>query len=386
MVSSAWSTLVSGSSAYKVSVRLKSVLQQLLHWNKYHFGKTQTNISSLIQQLQSLQGQASLSSEDQATEFSICKDLESMMHCEAMLWAQKSQHMWLLQGDRNSKFFHALVKGRRVKQTVIKLRDDQGNWIIDYADLEQLAISNFQSVYSANDLPSSQDIQSTLQHIPIPSLSADHISHLQSPISALEVEEALFQMKPDRTPGPDGLPVLFFQSFRHIVKHDVTAAALTFFSSGYLLKEFNHTFITLIPKCDHPQSIKDFRPISLCDVFQKIISKVMVNRLQPILQDLIAPTQNGFIRGRSINDNIFVTNFFWGFKNDRPTMHLLKQPILHLPKHCGGLGIKSFHFMNQALLAKQFWRLTQNQNSLFAKWTLSKYFKGNIEQQPRSTS
>lgn len=74
------------------------------------------------------------------------------------------------------------------------------------------------------------------------------------------------------------------------------------------MKDFNHTLITLIPKCDHPQSIKDFRPISLCNVFQKLISKVMVNRLQPLLQDLIAPTQNGFIKGRSINDNIFLAS------------------------------------------------------------------------------
>lgn len=74
-------------------------------------------------------------------------------------------------------------------------------------------------------------------------------------------------MKPDKTPGPDGLSVLFFQTFWHIIREDVTTASLTFFSSGYILKDFNHTLITLIPKCDHPQSIKDFRPISLCNVF-----------------------------------------------------------------------------------------------------------------------
>lgn len=59
---------------------------------------------------------------------------------------------------------------------------------------------------------------------------------------------------------------------------------------------------------DHPQTIRDFRPISLCNVFQKIVSKVIVNRLQPILQDLIAPAQSGFVKGRNINDNIFLAS------------------------------------------------------------------------------
>lgn len=115
-------------------------------------------------------------------------------------------------------------------------------------------------------------------------------------------------MKPDKTPGADGLPVLFFQRFWHLIQEQVTNAMMVFFNTGYILKDFNHTLITLIPKSDSPQSIKDFRPISLCNVFQKIISKVIVNRLQPIMQDLIAPTQNGFIKGRSTNDNIFLAS------------------------------------------------------------------------------
>lgn len=83
--------------------------------------------------------------------------------------------------------------------------------------------------------------------------------------------------------------------------------------------------------------------------------------------------------------NTVVTNFFWGFKQDKPAM-LLRKHFLFLPKHQGGLGIKSFSIMNQALLAKQFWCLSQNPSSLYSQWTLSKYFKGNIENHPSNTS
>lgn len=253
-----------------------------------------------------MQAQLSHSLANQTLELSTRNELECMLHCEATLWAQKSQQLWLLQGDHNSKYFHASVNSRRIKQRVLRLKDENGDWTSDYEDLERLALAHFAAVYKEQHLPSSMDIQEQLQHLCIPILQPHHVNSLNAPFSPSEITDAVFQMKPDRTPGPDGLPVLFFQHFWSIIHEDVIHAILVFLRTGYLLKDFNHTLITLSPKSDLPQSIKDFRPISLCNVFQKIISKVLVNRLQPILQDLIAPTQNGFIKGRSINDNIFL--------------------------------------------------------------------------------
>ena len=65
----------------------------------------------------------------------------------------------------------------------------------------------------------------------------------------------------------------------------------------------NDTIIVLIPKVKNPQSIKDFRLISLCNVIYQIISKCMVNRLRPLLDGMISPTQSAFIPGRLISDN-----------------------------------------------------------------------------------
>ena len=85
-------------------------------------------------------------------------------------------------------------------------------------------------------------------------------------------------------------------------------ATLSFLITGYILKELNNTFITLVPKSLNPEKISECRPISLCNVAYKIAAKVLANRLKLIIDELITPHQNAIIKGRLITDNIVLTH------------------------------------------------------------------------------
>lgn len=90
-----------------------------------------------------------------------------------------------------------------------------------------------------------------------------------------------------------------------------------FHSKEELDPSINATFITLIPKCENPQVVADFRPISLCNTSYKILAKVLANRLKKVLDKLISPLQNAFIAGRQIVDNIILA---------QETLHSMDDP------------------------------------------------------------
>ena len=122
-----------------------------------------------------------------------------------------------------------------------------------------------------------------------------------------KVDVSIKQMAPLKAPGPDRVPPpppFFYQSFWQNVGLEVFEAVLSCLNSGTL--PINHTFITLIPKVGNTESVSEFRPISLCNLLYKIISKVIANRLKPILNSIISEAQSAFIADRLITDNILI--------------------------------------------------------------------------------
>jgi len=129
---------------------------------------------------------------------------------------------------------------------------------------------------------------------------------LTKPITKSEVLAILNTMKPFKAPGPDGFQCIFFKQYWHIVGDDIFHLVHSAFHTGHFNVEISNTLISLIPKVDPPNTYKDFRPISLCNIVYKIITKVLVQRLRPILNNIIGPYQSSFLPGRGTSDNFIV--------------------------------------------------------------------------------
>jgi hypothetical protein len=130
----------------------------------------------------------------------------------------------------------------------------------------------------------------------------DNLSLCSIP-TELEVFQALASLGSSKAPGPDGFTALFYKKYGYLVKVEVLNCIWNFFKNNSLLRNLNHTFLALIPKSSGSHAANQFRPISLCNIVYKIISKILANRLKPLLAKFISPLQSAFVPNRNIQDN-----------------------------------------------------------------------------------
>lgn len=124
-----------------------------------------------------------------------------------------------------------------------------------------------------------------------------------------------FGMGSNKRFGPDGLTINFYKNYWGIIKEAVVKEIQNTFQSRTIKKAYNHTFLVLIPKTDCVAKADQFKPIALCNVFLKIVTKIVATRIRKHLDNLIHPCQSAFISHRAIQDNIIINH---------EVMHFLK--------------------------------------------------------------
>ncbi|CAA7019711.1 unnamed protein product [Microthlaspi erraticum] len=192
---------------------------------------------------------------------------------------------------------------RRNRNRIDMLKNDAGVWVSNTQELEKLAIEYYRRLYSM------MDVEEVVPRLPsegfVPLSPADH-THLNKPFTAGEVERAVKEMGKYKAPGPEGFQPVFYQHCWDIVGDSVVRFVLEFFRTGNLPPNTNDVMIVLLEKVTKPEKITQFRPISLCNVLFKTITKAMVVRLKQVITKLIGPAQASFIPGRLSTDNIVI--------------------------------------------------------------------------------
>lgn len=126
------------------------------------------------------------------------------------------------------------------------------------------------------------------------------------PFTTIDLELALKGIHVDKSPGIDGLNSFFFRKSWDIMKGHILEAYIKFFRDRKMYPMVNRTTITLIPKIPNACEVKQFRPISCCNMLYKLISKMLAVRLQQVIPKVVSLEQAGFIPGRQILDNVLL--------------------------------------------------------------------------------
>lgn len=139
-------------------------------------------------------------------------------------------------------------------------------------------------------------------------LDGSQVPDLEKEFTESEVWSALKACDGNKAPGPDGFNLLAIRKCWKFMKGDIMLFFKEFFANGKLASGLISSFIALIPKTENPNSLNDFRPISLIGSMYKILAKVLSSRLKLIIPSNISPSQSAFMGGRFILDGVLVAN------------------------------------------------------------------------------
>lgn len=183
---------------------------------------------------------------------------------------------------------------RRARNKVTRLINDKNELVTNKGEVKAILLNYFKSLFGRDE---SCDL-SVAPRDCFPPLSTSTREEAFRTITVEEIKTALNEMAPLKAPGPDGLHAVFYQNMWSVVGKSVISMAENFFATREFPNGMNKTTIALIPKIEFPERPLHFRPIGLCNVNYKIISKVMTNRLKEAIKEVIGPHQSSFVLNR----------------------------------------------------------------------------------------
>ncbi|GJR96304.1 putative RNA-directed DNA polymerase, eukaryota, reverse transcriptase zinc-binding domain protein [Tanacetum coccineum] len=222
-------------------------------------------------------------------------ELHKMDQEERDAMKQKSCIKWAIEGDENSRFFHALLKCKGRKKLVNGLICD-GVLTDDPTVIKEAIYNHFCNRFKEPRVDRPKFIH-----------ESDALL-LESSISMEELKRAVDDCSGSKAPGPDGLNFNFRKRYWEILRVDFHKCFAYFEATGRLSRGVNPSFITLVPKIKDTIEISDFRPISLIGCVYKVISKVLASHLAKVINKIISPNQTAFIAGWQILDDALIAN------------------------------------------------------------------------------
>jgi exonuclease III len=215
-----WESMdIQGKKAFIVKEKLKKLKEALKVWNKEVFGIVDLNIDKTVRDLNDLEEQIAYGSIDPSIINSKekVKQFWEQIHAKESILRQKSRTRWLQEGDNNTRFFHASIKGRRHRNQITMLK--RGNVWIEGVDAIKKETKDHFSKHFLEEWKN----RPFLQGLNFNSLSADDNDLLLAPFTEEEVRDTIWSCDGNKSPGPDGVNINFYKACWPIVKFDIMA-------------------------------------------------------------------------------------------------------------------------------------------------------------------
>ncbi|XP_019189720.1 PREDICTED: uncharacterized protein LOC109184127 [Ipomoea nil] len=276
----------------------------LTSWSREAFGSVEGRKKILLARIGGIQRQQDFSYHNglRQLEKKLRQELDEVLYQEELMWFQRSREEWIVSGDRNTRYYHTATMVRKARNKVLSLKDDNGNWITEDILLGRHVQDFYAHLFRAEG---EGDMMAAIRGR-FPRLEQRDWRIFNRSVTKEEFRKAVFDMSPWKAPGPDGLHAAFYQHAWDVVGDSKFELVRDAFTTGRIPEGVNDTLLVLIPKVTTPETVKQFRPISLCNVSYKVITKTITNRLKFILLKIIGPFQSSFVPGRQITDNILV--------------------------------------------------------------------------------
>lgn len=301
-----WAGQLSVQAQLNLSLKLERLQKALNELNLKEFVLLSEKATAAREQLAQCQEKMDLHPRDEAVkleELEIRKNVLFLDKIEREFYAQRAKSRHLNLADKNTKFFHDIVKRNNARNTISFLCRPDGELTYEPTAIIRDLTEFYSNLFGVEKR--TQPIDRSIIESGY-CLNCDENKCLVRPITDVEIMKAIWDIASEKAPGPDGYPSEFFKANWDVVGADVIAAVREFFEKGLILRKLNHTTITLIPKKSHNPTVADFRPIACTNVVYKTITKILAKRLDPMLSNLINSAQSAFTKGRNITDNIFL--------------------------------------------------------------------------------
>lgn len=301
---------ISTSALFRLGKKLKSLKPLLRKLSKDKIGdivkKTkEAYIKLCAAQTQTLTDPTQLNMEE---ETSARERWQFLSDLEEKILSQKAKLHWLNIGDGNNKQFHCAARVRETRNAIREIQRSDGTVADNQEDIKKEAVSHFSSFLSYEPADyrgvTMEDMQSLLDF----RCSEEMRSSMVREVSAEEIRKVIFGMARNKSPGPDGYTYEFFKAAWPVVGGDLVMAIRSFFENGFLPKGLNSTILALIPKKEVALHMRDYRPISCCNVVYKVISKILARRLKSLLPSFISKNQSAFVKDRLLMENVLLAS------------------------------------------------------------------------------